>query len=302
MSLRLGVQCAVIDDQGRVLLSQRGDLNVWNLPGGRLDSREGLLAGAAREVREETGIIAQIERPVGLSYWAGWRRMNILFAGWPLGGELVQHTAETRANRYFEADHLPKMLNPQLVTAALAQRRPMPEVISMSPQELRRIRRKLSWRWVMNLLHGQPEPRYPSFGVRVVGLIWDETYRRVITLPGKRGPVLPRVTSTGMEAPWLELSELVRQTCRMNPLFQWVGVWQDAPRNLFEFVFAATMREQPLSGQAEWSNVHYAALPDRDLAYVGRTMPDYNAAPVWIMQHEESIGHGDILPGDGSSG
>ena len=55
--LRLGVQCVVIDDEERVLLSQRGDLNVWNLPGGRVDWRESLEAAAAREVREETGIV-----------------------------------------------------------------------------------------------------------------------------------------------------------------------------------------------------------------------------------------------------
>jgi hypothetical protein len=32
MPLRLGVDCAVIDDAGQVLLSKRGDFNIWNLP------------------------------------------------------------------------------------------------------------------------------------------------------------------------------------------------------------------------------------------------------------------------------
>ena len=85
MSLRLGVACAVIDDEGRVLLSKRDDFNVWNLPGGRLDSSERMLAAVAREVREETGIISQIERPINLYYWAEFQRLNILFGGLAAG-------------------------------------------------------------------------------------------------------------------------------------------------------------------------------------------------------------------------
>ena len=66
MSLRLGVMCAVIDDSGCLLLSQRGDLNTWNLPGGRLDPGETLEEAAVREVEEETGISAETERAVAL--------------------------------------------------------------------------------------------------------------------------------------------------------------------------------------------------------------------------------------------
>jgi ADP-ribose pyrophosphatase YjhB (NUDIX family) len=70
--LRLGVVCAVVDDEGRLLLSQRGDLGVWGLPGGRLDAGERLDAAAAREVLEETGVVVKVERAVGLYYLAGW--------------------------------------------------------------------------------------------------------------------------------------------------------------------------------------------------------------------------------------
>ncbi len=295
MSLRLGVACAVINDQVQVLLSRREDLNVWNLPGGRLDAGETLAQGAAREVREESGIIAQVERPVGLYYWAGWQRMNVLFSGWPLGGELKQHTNETSANQYFAPDELPKMINPNWVSAALADQRPDPQITEMSARELRRIKRRLGWRWVKNLLRGQPEPRYPQFKVRVSGVIWDETHSRVVTLPGKRGRVLPRVTCTGVQAPWQELGELTRQMCRLNPTFQWVGVWQDAPRNLLEFVFAATERERPLPGLVEWSNIEHVALSDRDLNFAERVSATYAHDPVWMIQHQAQVDAGDTL-------
>lgn len=293
MGLRLGVQSAIFDDRGYVLLSQRDDLNVWNLPGGRLDAGETLSEGAAREVREETGIIAHIERPVSLAYWAGWQRMNILLTGWPLGGSLQQRTHETRANAYFAPDELPKMLNPRLIQHALAKSHTPPEIVEMTPHELRRIRRRLSWHWVKNLLRGQPEPRYPRFSVRVVGVICDRPHRRVVTLPGKRGRVLPRVTSTGVQAPWFELSELVRQTCHLDPVWRWAGVWQDAPRSLLEFVFAATLPEQTLPGAVEWSLSQHAALSDREQAYVEQVQPGYR--PVWVMQHNPQVDHGDML-------
>ncbi len=298
MSLRLGVSCAVLDDQGRVLLSKRGDLNVWNLPGGRLDTGETLANGAAREVHEETGVIVQIERAVGLYYWQGWQRLNVLFAGWPLGGELKQRTHETRANQYFMPDALPKMLNPDLVMAVMAMQRPMPQITEMTPRELRRIRRRLTWRWITNLMRGQPEPRYPRFNVRVVGLIWDKTHQRVVTLPGKRGRVLPRVTCTGVQAPWHELGELVRQTSHLNPQWHWAGIWQDTPRNLLEFVFAASTTEQALPGLVEWSNVQYVALSDREMEYIARVQPTYTHDPVWTIVHETQVGYGDTLQHD----
>jgi ADP-ribose pyrophosphatase YjhB (NUDIX family) len=128
--LRLGVACAVMDDEGRVLLSRRGDLNVWNLPGGRLDSGELLQDAAAREVREETGVIAQIDRPVGLYFWANWARLNVLYTAWPLGGDLQQRTVETRANQYFAPEDVPDMPWSIMALDALAGTRHKPRMNS----------------------------------------------------------------------------------------------------------------------------------------------------------------------------
>jgi 8-oxo-dGTP diphosphatase len=50
---------AVIVDQGRVLLVRRGREPLkgqWSLPGGVLEVGESLVAGVAREVKEETGL------------------------------------------------------------------------------------------------------------------------------------------------------------------------------------------------------------------------------------------------------
>ena len=111
-----------------MLLSRRGDLNTWTLPGGRLDSGERLEDAALREVEEETGVEARIERAVGLYYLAGWQRMNILYAASPTGGSLRDKTRETRANRYFSAGSLPQSVIG--AKEALAETRPQPRVIT----------------------------------------------------------------------------------------------------------------------------------------------------------------------------
>lgn len=55
----VGAAAAVFDEQGRVLLVQRGRpprLGQWGLPGGMLELGERLADAAAREVREECGV------------------------------------------------------------------------------------------------------------------------------------------------------------------------------------------------------------------------------------------------------
>ncbi len=67
--INLGVNVAVIED-GRVLLTQREDFEVWCLPGGQVESGESLAQAAAREVREETGTTVDEQERLGeVSYW-----------------------------------------------------------------------------------------------------------------------------------------------------------------------------------------------------------------------------------------
>ena len=57
-----------IRDGANVLLVQEGkqdSLGLWNLPGGRLEFGETLQAGAAREVREETGLEISLSGLIG---------------------------------------------------------------------------------------------------------------------------------------------------------------------------------------------------------------------------------------------
>lgn len=65
----VGTAAAVFNDAGEVLLVQRGkppNVGMWGLPGGLLDVGERLVAGAAREVREECGVVVEIRELVGV--------------------------------------------------------------------------------------------------------------------------------------------------------------------------------------------------------------------------------------------
>jgi 8-oxo-dGTP diphosphatase len=65
---RLGASACVWRD-GRVLIVQRGKpplAGIWSLPGGAVEPGETAMAAAARELAEETGVTAALERLVDL--------------------------------------------------------------------------------------------------------------------------------------------------------------------------------------------------------------------------------------------
>lgn len=64
--LRLGCSAAILDDQGRVLLTKRTDNGQWCLPGGGVDSGESVAEACEREVWEETGLRVRVKRLVGV--------------------------------------------------------------------------------------------------------------------------------------------------------------------------------------------------------------------------------------------
>jgi ADP-ribose pyrophosphatase YjhB (NUDIX family) len=310
-SLRLGVICAVIHD-GQILLSRRGDLNVWALPGGRLDAGERLADAAAREVREETGLTVQVERPIGLYYLAGWGRMNVLYLAKPRKGKL-RKTDESRDNRFFPLDALPSMPLRVITEDAATyvksdfdpvdfdsepkpivvpndsriqrQYRPLPRILRLSSGDMRALKLRLVWRYVMNALRGRPEPKFPRFDVRATAVIWNATHR-VLTMRGNDDlRALPHIVCDGSNAPWEQLASAVEERTGINAALQWSGVWQDAGHNRLEFVFGAVVPNADLFRAGEWSSPRNAVLDDHDAQYVARVKPPFAEEPIWSMDH-----------------
>lgn len=63
---KIGVAAIITDDLDRVLMTKRGRdpyKGYWHLPGGRVESYEGLHAALKRELREEIGVTVVILTP-----------------------------------------------------------------------------------------------------------------------------------------------------------------------------------------------------------------------------------------------
>ncbi|MEL6150577.1 MAG: NUDIX domain-containing protein [Chloroflexota bacterium] len=285
--LRLGTACAAFDDERGVLLSRRGDLDVWNLPTGRLDSGEPLADAAAREAREETGVIVSVEHAVGLYYFEATQRLNVLYAAFPVGGEITDRTDESTANRYFSPGDLPESLFAvYMVHDAAAEKHRALHIHTTPRMEIAMLRLKLARRYVLNYLRGRPEPKHVRFNVRAVAVIWDEPHKRILTMPGKHSRVLPYVPCDGNRAPWEELAHGLRRWLDAAPKLHWAGVWQDTTTDAIEFVFAATVDEHSIATAAEWQSARNAALVGRDAQYISRIKATYRQETVWSLAHQ----------------
>jgi ADP-ribose pyrophosphatase YjhB (NUDIX family) len=63
---KTGCSVAAFDDAGRAVLIQRADNRRWALPGGYAEIGSSPSANALRELKEETGFDAELERLVGI--------------------------------------------------------------------------------------------------------------------------------------------------------------------------------------------------------------------------------------------
>ncbi len=103
---RIGVFALIFDDEGRILLGHRRDVDWWNLPGGGMEAGETVDEALCREVREETGLEVEIGQLVGVYSKPQKQEVVLAFRCRVIGGTL-QPTKEARESRYFAPDSLP---------------------------------------------------------------------------------------------------------------------------------------------------------------------------------------------------
>jgi len=107
----VGVEAAVFDPEGRLLLVQRADNGRWCMPGGIADVGEPPSAVAEREAWEETGLRVRAIRLVGVFDSRAMRSQNpnhlyhLTFLCERLSGDLAL-TNETLAYGYFTEEEI----------------------------------------------------------------------------------------------------------------------------------------------------------------------------------------------------
>jgi ADP-ribose pyrophosphatase YjhB (NUDIX family) len=112
-----GTVAVVLDDAGRVLLNRRSDNGRWALIGGFLEPGEQPEDGALREVLEETGVEAKIERLVSIEAWPPAVCPNgdkvqclaITYLCRAVGGEARVNDDESTEVGWFALDDLPAL-------------------------------------------------------------------------------------------------------------------------------------------------------------------------------------------------
>ena len=110
----IGAFAVILDQQRRVLLCHRRDLDIWNLPGGGVASGELPTEAAVREVKEETGLDVAIDRLVGVYGKTDKDELVFAFACRIVGGEIAA-TAEADKCEYFEMERIPSNTAPKHV-------------------------------------------------------------------------------------------------------------------------------------------------------------------------------------------
>ena len=110
----VGANAIIFDGDERVLLSHRRDHDIWNLPGGAVERGELPTDAGVREVEEETGLVVEVARLVGV--YANAHKDDIVFAFEckVVGGKLTA-TAESRDHRYYAVDAIPANTIPKQV-------------------------------------------------------------------------------------------------------------------------------------------------------------------------------------------
>jgi 8-oxo-dGTP diphosphatase len=112
---------SVIQRESRILMVRRANqpgYGLWSMPGGYVDRGEVVEEAAAREVREETGLIVRIEHLIGLFSEPAHPVMVAAYTALETGGHL-EAGPETLEVGFFAWDDLPPLAFPrdQLIIA-----------------------------------------------------------------------------------------------------------------------------------------------------------------------------------------
>lgn len=112
---KVGVAAAIFDGEGRMLLIQRADNQLWAMPGGWADIGVRPAAVAVKEVHEETGLEVSITGLLGVydgyvnQFQNVYHLYHLVFGAVLAGGRLQLAPDEALAADWFRHDALPPL-------------------------------------------------------------------------------------------------------------------------------------------------------------------------------------------------
>ncbi len=104
----------IAERDGAILLTKRNHeprMGCWSFPSGFVDAGEDVRAAAVREALEETGILVELQRLLGVYQEDGSRVVYIAYAALAGGGQPVADE-ESMEVRFFDVDSLPELAFP----------------------------------------------------------------------------------------------------------------------------------------------------------------------------------------------
>jgi 8-oxo-dGTP pyrophosphatase MutT (NUDIX family) len=117
-----GVAAVIEDELGRILLQEKSSGEAWSLPGGAIEPGETPEQAICREVREETGLLVEPRRIIGVYGGRHFRYtypngdkveyLVVLYLCVPTGTSSEPPDPETRSLRYFGKKEMPKLALP----------------------------------------------------------------------------------------------------------------------------------------------------------------------------------------------
>ena len=107
----------IFNENGEILLQKRADCNKWGFPGGAIELGETPEMAAEREVKEETGLVVEVGKLIGIYtdsdvVCANGDKVHSICIGYEMsivGGELICDEAETLELKYFSLDDMPEL-------------------------------------------------------------------------------------------------------------------------------------------------------------------------------------------------
>ena len=115
---RIGVSLVVFNQENKILLLEHvfHPKSPWGLPSGWLKRRESPVAGALRELKEETGLEAEIGPTLWIDNGPDTAFIGIIFSAEAVPGD-IRLSTEILSYAWVDCDELPWGMNAEVYTA-----------------------------------------------------------------------------------------------------------------------------------------------------------------------------------------